>query len=262
MPSASQLIGTPAQLARRFAVATALGLFMGLIGPFGSYDVHPLERVASWLLSFWAGVLLFAPLLRTAEDWSVRTQTPRLFARTVAVALGCVPLAAISAASFHFVGGVPERRMTWLVWYAQVLAISLPAALTYLFVSSLGLAPTPADAPSHLSPAAPGREDLLSRLPARLGREVIALQMEDHYVRVHTALGSDLLLTPMAQAVGALSGVEGLRVHRSWWVARAAVQGSAWRGRNLRLRLKGGLEAPVARAQVAEVRAAGWLGEE
>ena len=266
MPRPTDVLGTPAQLARRLAFATAAGVFMGLIGPFGSYDVKPLQRVAAWLVSFWVGSLLFGAALKAAERWSARTGTPRWFARVTATALAAVPLAAVAAASFHWIGHVPASRMEWLTWYAQVLAIGLPTALGYMVLAPAVLkpaAPPPAvdPVPAEAAPDDRRGETLLDRLPARLGREVTALQMEDHYVRVHTPLGSDLLLTPMAQAVEALGAVEGLRVHRSWWVARRAVEGSAMDGRNLRLKLRGGIEAPVARTAVAQVRAAGWLGD-
>ncbi|MBL7599110.1 LytTR family transcriptional regulator, partial [Escherichia coli] len=46
---------------------------------------------------------------------------------------------------------------------------------------------------------------------------------------------------------------------RSWWVARAAVQGVRREGRNIRLQLIGGIEAPVARAQVPALEAQGWF---
>lgn len=83
--------------------------------------------------------------------------------------------------------------------------------------------------------------------------------MEDHYVRVHTAMGSELVLMPLTQAIGYLDGVEGLQVHRSWWVAKAAVTGVVEDGRNLRLTLTGGLSAPVSRARISRLRAAGWI---
>ena len=51
----------------------------------------------------------------------------------------------------------------------------------------------------------------------------IALQGEDHYVRIHTALGSELVLMRLGDAIQELDGLEGERVHRSWWVARRAV---------------------------------------
>jgi DNA-binding LytR/AlgR family response regulator len=82
--------------------------------------------------------------------------------------------------------------------------------------------------------------------------------MEDHYVRAHTDQGSDLVLLPLKAAVAELD-VEGLQVHRSWWVARAAVTTAVQDGRNLKLRLTNGLEAPVSRASIAALRQAGWL---
>jgi DNA-binding LytR/AlgR family response regulator len=86
--------------------------------------------------------------------------------------------------------------------------------------------------------------------------------MEDHYVRVHTASGSHLVLATFGQAQAALEGAPGLRVHRSWWVADRAVAAAERDGRNLRLVLANGLTAPVARSSVAEVRAKGWLNGE
>nr|QQZ51292.1 LytTR family transcriptional regulator DNA-binding domain-containing protein [Phenylobacterium glaciei] len=70
--------------------------------------------------------------------------------------------------------------------------------------------------------------------------------MEDHYVRVHTAVRSELILMRLSDAV-ARTGREGLQVHRSWWVARDAVTEVIRDGRNLRLKLLNGLEVPVAR---------------
>ncbi|WP_396595682.1 LytTR family DNA-binding domain-containing protein [Brevundimonas sp. R86498] len=56
-----------------------------------------------------------------------------------------------------------------------------------------------------------------------------------------------------------MGGREGLRVHRSWWVARDAVEAVVPAGRQLRLRLRGGLDAPVSRANTVRLREAGWL---
>jgi DNA-binding LytR/AlgR family response regulator len=64
----------------------------------------------------------------------------------------------------------------------------------------------------------------------------------------------------MRDAEAELEGLEGMRIHRSWWVARRAVEAVLRDGRSYQLRLKGGIEAPVARERIAELRAAGWLG--
>lgn len=69
-----------------------------------------------------------------------------------------------------------------------------------------------------------GGSDLLKflteKLPPKLrGAELIALKSEDHYLRVYTSAGDDLILMSMADAMTALSGYPGIRTHRSWWVA-------------------------------------------
>src|SRR5262249_30412574 len=98
-------------------------------------------------------------------------------------------------------------------------------------------------------------DDLLGCAPS----EVLCLSMEDHYVRVHTAGGSRLVLATLAPAITALNGAPGQPNQRSLWAAEKAVAGAAAHGRNLRLTLVTGLTAPVARSSVAAVRAAGWL---
>jgi DNA-binding LytR/AlgR family response regulator len=100
---------------------------------------------------------------------------------------------------------------------------------------------------------------LLDALPPELGSDVIALEMEDHYVRVHTALGSEMVLMRLRDAMAHVAEIEGRQVHRSWWVARGAVEDVRREGRNVRLVLARGIEAPVARAQVSELRSAGWI---
>jgi DNA-binding LytR/AlgR family response regulator len=99
----------------------------------------------------------------------------------------------------------------------------------------------------------------MARLPVTWGGELIALEMEDHYVRAHSPEASTLILMRLRDAEAELTGLEGLRVHRSWWVSRAAVEQIIRNGRSLRLRLKGGLEAPVARDRVQALRVAGWI---
>ena len=120
-------------------------------------------------------------------------------------------------------------------------------------------APPVAAPPVAAGPAPAPQPAFLDRLPAHLGSDLLALEMEDHYVRAHTALGSELILLRMRDAIAELGGIEGAQVHRSWWVARDAVEDVKRDGRNVRLVLPGGLEAPVSRTRVAELKDAGWL---
>jgi len=109
-------------------------------------------------------------------------------------------------------------------------------------------------APSDASPAFPTA--LLSRLPRELGPEIVALEAEDHYVRVHTPKGSTLVLMRLSDAVELLDEALGMRVHRSWWVARRAIESFERDGQRLILRLANGARVPVGRMHVAAVRGA------
>lgn len=100
----------------------------------------------------------------------------------------------------------------------------------------------------------------MRRVPSSLGSTLLALEMEDHYLRIHTARGSDLILCRFADALTELDAGTGLRVHRSWWVARTAVEAIHRReDGKLILHLSNGLTVPVSRSYDKALRKAGWL---
>ncbi len=104
-----------------------------------------------------------------------------------------------------------------------------------------------------------GAPPLLARLSPSFPGPVIALQSEDHYVRVHGTAGSELLLMRLCDAVTEMGNVHGDRVHRSWWVALSGVVGHERSGRANVLLLASGARAPVARGSVARLQRAGFL---
>jgi hypothetical protein len=100
----------------------------------------------------------------------------------------------------------------------------------------------------------------LERLPGKLaGAELWAVEAEDHYLRLHTSLGQDLILMRLGDAIGELEGIEGARTHRSWWVARSAVRRVERDDGRATLVLVDGAEVPVSRAYAKILRAAGWF---
>lgn len=234
-------------LAAGLAVATAVGLILGVIGPFGSYLNGTLPaRLAYWVVCLWAGWLAFGFSLPRLAAFA-QGRLPLWFWAPLAVAVLAVLPAAISRSLalrlWPIVG-----QVGWLEWYGQCLLVSAMVTAAVLWLNR--------DAgDGAVADAADPRE----RLPARLGRDLVCLQMEDHYVRVHTTQGSALVLMSLSQAMAGLQDIEGVQTHRSWWVARSAIVGVVEDGRRLRLRLKGGLEAPVSRARIGRLREEGWL---
>jgi DNA-binding LytR/AlgR family response regulator len=90
------------------------------------------------------------------------------------------------------------------------------------------------------------------------GASIRAVQAEDHYLRIHTGRGSDLILMRLSDALDELEGLEGSQTHRSWWVARDAVREVARGDGRATLTLDGGLTAPVSRRYARALREAGW----
>ncbi|WP_299007275.1 LytTR family DNA-binding domain-containing protein [uncultured Caulobacter sp.] len=248
------LLGTAREWAIDLAVAVGIGVLLGLMGPFGSfYNDGMGVRIAYWVGSTVTGMAVIGGLARLGFVLAWRRGWP-LWTVLLPVALvGSVaqgaPLRLVAVALWPQI----DRLVSPLAWYAQCVAITTPIVLVYYFVrvrplararASEGVVPVTAAAPT-IDPGA-----------------VLYLRMEDHYVRVRTEHGSRLEMGPLARVTTGLAGVEGLQTHRSWWVARRAIVGVERDGRNLRLRLVDGQTAPVSRASVAKLRAAGWLAEE
>jgi DNA-binding LytR/AlgR family response regulator len=249
MAGTGQVFGDRRQWLRNLAVALACGLFLGAVGPFGSYlNPSRLTVIAYWVGAVLLGEAMIGALVRPAAllapRWGVRPFTA-VAAMTLVMA---VPLSLICHAMATALWPDAVGRIGRLAWYGQTLVIAAGLAAAHQ-AATLYRPAQPAPARAALPPG-----DFLSRLPPSLGRDLIALQMEDHYVRAHTALGSALILIPLRQALEELAHVPGLKVHRSWWVARHAVRSTVQDGRNMRLQLVNGLVAPVSRAHVAVVR--------
>ena len=94
-----------------------------------------------------------------------------------------------------------------------------------------------------------------SRIPKTLGRDLVALTAELHYLRVETSLGNALILYPFGQAVAELAaaGWEGSQIHRSHWVAHAHVSGVHRQDGRVFCILDTGARLPVGRRRQAEV---------
>jgi hypothetical protein len=240
--------------------ALAVGAFVGVIGPFGTFLFGPTWlRIAYWATMFGVGQLMFGTGMRATAQIARQTGWPEWPLLVLASAVLAGPMSALCAVTDTALWPRAADYMHPLDWYLQVLFVSVPLNLVLIWLRrTLTGRLAPVGDPVETPRVQTG--DLRDRLPARLGDRIVCLQMEDHYVRVHTDRGSELVLTPLKDALTGMPGVEGLQTHRSWWVARDAVRDVVWSGRNVRLRLVNGLETPVARSAVAKLRDAGWLG--
>lgn len=113
---------------------------------------------------------------------------------------------------------------------------------------------------THAAPVGAQPPAFLARIPLKLrGADLYAVEAEDHYLRLHTSRGQDLILMRLSDAVKELEGLEGAQTHRSWWVARDALVDAERGDGRATLTLKDGSRAPVSRAYSKALREAGWF---
>ena len=237
---------------REVAVALATGTFMALIGALGTQEASLQVRLMFWIGLMFAGTIIGHGVTLLAGRLELFEQRPWVWAALTALLI-TPPL---SVVVWFAVGTAFHRQQTVMSiinHFPAVLIVSLGmTALTVL--SQRRPIETHAAAP-NMGPAA-----FLDRLPDKLrGGEIFAVEAEDHYLRLHTSRGQDLILMRLADAVGELEGLEGAQVHRSWWVAKTAIAEASRGNGRATLTLKNGAVAPVSRTYARALRQAGWI---
>ena len=213
-------------------VGAALGLLAGVQLALGRVAaLSRLPGTAQVLVSGLAAAVLFTPVALVLD---------RLFRPPAASELSGDPLLAVALQEFLAFSG--PILVSWLL-------INAP---TLVRVERAAPAATAPEAEAGTDPAA----DLWACLPARLGRDLVALSAELHYLRVYTTRGDALILHSFGRAVDALADHPGMQVHRSHWVALGHVTDIASENGRTHVRLDHAPDIPVSRPFRAALRAA------
>jgi len=239
-----------------FALGGAAGLLLGYLGPFGSDTATLAQRY-----TYWPGVVIGGTLIgvicSALADALVDREGRRPIVGTLVGVVLMTPLATLFAL-------IATRAMFGHdVMPGAYVGLLGPVFLLSLAMSGMNhLVMRRAAPPSVEAAAAPAPVTVrfLDRLPPRLrGAELHAVAAEDHYLRLYTARGTDLILMRLSDAIAELDGLEGAQTHRSWWVARAAVREVKRGDGRATLVLPEGVEAPVSRSFLPALRERGWL---
>lgn len=207
-------------------------------------------------LAYWIGLCLAGAVVGSGISWLLDHDGrvgahPWRYAATLALAL-----------TLPFTGVV--WLVTSLVFFDDLSLRALPGFLPPVLLvtcamTGLNFLVQRRPRETHAAPAGSAPPRFLDRLPPRLrGGQLYAVESEDHYLRLHTSKGQDLILLRLSDAVAELEGIEGAQTHRSWWVARDAVEHARRGDGRATLTLKSGVEAPVSRAYARALREAGW----
>lgn len=246
---------------------------VGFLGPFGTYlSGDFLLRAGRWWIMLMGAYILARPTLIAWRAIARATRLPRGSLVFWGMVASSFPMALI----WRLVG---RDEVRLLGGYAGLLPFTL---LCCLLVMTIAWWAERADAhllryyDEHMGPTtvfasaregavpmdAPVKEAdvrLHRRLSPAFAGPIVALESEDHYVRVHGAGGSELLLMRLRDAIAEMEGVAGAQVHRSWWIAHRAILRCDPAGRSWLITLDGGLSVPVARDSVARLQRAGFL---
>ncbi len=237
------------------ALFAGMGLLMGFIGPFDS-DGAPLPT----RYLYWVICMLGGGLIAVAVDERLRGRLPVLWKRVVAASALATPLVALLVLTTqYFIFG---ERFGWPV-YQKLLWQAAPILLAVMAVRALvwRRSPPRVEIQTIIAPPLPEAEAAFrQRLSAkRRGGRLIAVEAHDHYLKIHTDAGVELIALRFADALEELAQAHGWRVHRSWWVAADAVEEVRWRRGAGEMRLVGGLNAPVSRTYRDLLKQAGWF---
>lgn len=230
--------------------AVAFGALLGVMGPFGSQNAFdPSVKYPFWMVISLAG---FGAAVAAERVLSPALQGKRTAIRLVAVAAAsAVPMTFFVAWAF----GVVQQGRTFSP--VQLLALFPFVALVQLLIARI-MSPdaqmavaTPVEQPVA-APEYP--REFVSKLPPALRRDILALEAEDHYVRVHTLHGSALVLMRLADAAALIDPRLGLRVHRSWWVAKDGVRALERTPGRAIARLVDDTAVPISRTHLSAAR--------
>ena len=236
--------------AETYVICGAIALVLTLIDPFGAVEgLGP--RFLYWLTVV---ILPYA--------WGYAVNAALRHASAPSYAWGWLVLSAIltGIGVTAFVLALNAFALDFVPAYAELpefigTIFAISAIITFVFAF---LGRRMAGSPTSEAPAPPA---ILVRLPLEKRGALIALSVEDHYVRVRTAKGEELVLMRLSDAIREVGNTEGAQVHRSHWAAFSQVVSVRREGDRAILSMSSGPDIPVSRANLPKLREAGLMPE-
>lgn len=249
------------------------GILLGMITPYNTYEIP----MITGRFLYWVGNIVFASLVSGMVGRLIFSILNKMEVHVVLAFL--IFTAALSLPTLFWVAswelilkGIFMNPAGFTYEYVSNSLASLNYGLlgylsfylkvwliTLLIVGPVSLIGEKLNRGKKASEVAfPGRR-FFDRLPAALGTDVLCLSMEDHYLRVYTSHGDTLLLLRMADAVAELEGYPGMQVHRSWWVAKSAIDRVIREPRKKTILLTNRIQVPISQRREKALREANFI---
>lgn len=248
-------------------VVTAALMIWISINEEGSRDTIP-GQVAFWSVTITAGWLQMILIARGVRSSFGTNRWPGWALLVATAVIGAVPLTFEVRWLLEAIVSPPQGLPPPWLTYLNVTVINLVfCLLQYLLIERWPLFEAGGDGEADIANglAVNDRPDPrptithLSRSPEGLSGTIRYMRMEDHYLRVFTEEGDGMTLHRMSDATRELDQTDGMQVHKSWWVSKAAVKEIRQEKRKRIILIEDGTEVPVGRSFEPSLKEAGWI---
>ena len=246
----------------------AVGLIIGLtsLGPSASEGLGTLNKMAFWTAHVIPALILLASTqmaLGQVERVSALPGLVQVFLSAIVAALLFAPYAMAVDGLFGGDAALDDKGSSlWLRLAFELGNFIIPLVLFWTLINAPSLLKLESGGsrPSERDQPNPDPQDdlaeLWSRIPVRLGRRLVALSAELHYLRVFTTEGDALILFSFGRAVDLLQERNGMQIHRSHWVALDQIDEVVSQDGRVFCLMNGGLALPVSRSYRSALKAA------
>ncbi|MDX8350648.1 LytTR family DNA-binding domain-containing protein [Cognatiyoonia sp. IB215446] len=246
-------------------VGTALTIVLWLLRPAAGEGLSGVTALFFWALH----VAIVLPLLYGAQELlgklSYLDRLSPISATVVAGILGSVaftPFAVGLDALFAAPNDSEDTGPIWQLWTSEFGSFVFPISLVWVLLNARALSRLSVPrllADEEMTTAvdpeiSEDEREFWSRMPKPLGKNIVAVSAELHYLRVYTTLGDTLILFGFGRSLEVLQRFDGMQIHRSHWVALPHVADLVRNGGSLRARLSNDIELSVSRANAKALK--------
>jgi len=234
--------------ARKAGLMAGIALIFAWFGVYDTYQMPLLPRFLFWFMTMVVGF----GTAEVAVPW-IREGAPSKWPVPAQIVLAAAIISVPVTIALLIAQGRWPTPFILLIQYGYVFIVSLVlSSLTWIY-DQLRENQASGEEPDPVI-------QFLERLPVKYrGAELYAVSAEDHYLRVHTSVGEELILMRFSDAMKELHRAKGMQTHRSWWVANHGIADSAREDGKLVLKLKSGGKAAVSRTYAGAVKEAGLV---
>ena len=266
MPQAAEKeSGFGARHRRSYMLAIGIGFVMAIIAPLQTDQIPILQRMAYWLILMLSGATIGLGITELVERWGRLRRLPWLEVPLIGVLIALPLTLIVMGAGAMFFGSTATGvfRFGYNFGITVLISVAITALGHLIHSGKADEAPPIAKILPETAPVtdAPEPNRFIARLPLSFQQQtIIALQAEDHYLRVHFDGGqSTMILMRLSDAISELPSNIGAQTHRSWWVAKEAVRTTSKADGRAVLSIHDALEAPVSRSYYKALNDAGWF---